>query len=84
MDYYYLIQNLFIRISIPELTEEMCERISTALSGGRTPTSPVAEFERNQCTATDLRTLNGLNWLNDEVFIFIKYMLICSKNWIST
>ena len=75
---------MFIRVSIPEFTEEMRERIFTALSGGRTPTSPVAEFERNQCTVTDLRTLKGLNWLNDEVFIFIKYMLIYSKNWIST
>ena len=27
----------------------------------------VAEFERNQCTQADLATLDGLQWLNDEV-----------------
>ena len=30
-------------------------------------THPVAELGRHQCTPDDLRKLNGLNWLNDEV-----------------
>ena len=49
-----------------ELTDAMQREINAALDGG-SPTQVLAEGFRLQLTRSDLHTLRGLNWLNDEV-----------------
>ena len=44
----------------------MQREINAALDGG-SPTQVLAEGFRLQLTRSDLHTLRGLNWLNDEV-----------------
>ena len=54
-----------LKINIPRLSQEQIDLIAQKLSTA--DHTIVAEFERNQCTKGDLATLNGLQWLNDEV-----------------
>jgi len=56
-----------LKIKIPRLSQEQIDLIARKLSMRTADHTIVAEFERNQCTKGDLSTLNGLQWLNDEV-----------------
>ena len=56
-----------LKIKIPRLSQEQIDLIAQKLSVHTADHTIVAEFERNQCTKGDLATLNGLQWLNDEV-----------------
>ena len=64
-----------LKINIPRLSQEQIDLIAQKLSTA--DHTIVAEFERNQCTKGDLSTLNGLQWLNDEV---INYYLQLIRN----
>ena len=73
--------DISIKTSVPEFTDEHRDFIDKMVSSKiidqflkmsklqqtLPPNAVVAEVDRNQCTMADLRTLNGLNWLNDEV-----------------
>ena len=51
---------------LPEMTEEMLNEVNNALKGQ--PTNEVlTEGFRLRLTRKDMATLQGLNWLNDEV-----------------
>ncbi len=51
---------------LPEMTEEMLNEVNNALRGQ--PTNEVlTQGFRLQLTRKDMATLQGLNWLNDEV-----------------
>jgi Ulp1 family protease len=56
----------YFRVELPELTSKIESKIAQTFAIS-SQTQTVAELDRHQCTAQDLRTLNGLKWLNDEV-----------------
>lgn len=58
--------DISLKVTAPPVTDKMKHAVHHALTRHQ-PTHPVAELGRHQCTPEDLRKLNGLNWLNDEV-----------------
>ncbi|PVD30722.1 hypothetical protein C0Q70_09997 [Pomacea canaliculata] len=60
---------------LPELTEEMERVINKAFDGGP-PTQILSEAFRLQIRRSDIATLHGLNWLNDEVINFYMNLLM--------
>ncbi|XP_076468397.1 sentrin-specific protease 1-like isoform X3 [Babylonia areolata] len=60
---------------LPELTDQMQREIAAALGGGP-QTQVLSEGFRLQLTRADFATLQGLNWLNDEVINFYMNMLM--------
>lgn len=58
-----------------ELTDEMQDRISAALRP-KPATEVLCEAFNLSITRHDIQTLNGLNWLNDEVVNFYMTMLM--------
>ncbi|KAH3692800.1 sentrin-specific protease 1-like [Dreissena polymorpha] len=60
---------------LPELTSEMESRITQCLQRGNGADVLVDKFKQ-QITRTDIATLGGLNWLNDEVINFYMNLLM--------
>ncbi|KAF5294198.1 hypothetical protein FQR65_LT10909 [Abscondita terminalis] len=64
-------------VAFPELSEDDEYRIDRALKGKRSSTSEVLAQKFNlNITRADIQTLDGLNWLNDEVINFYMNLLI--------
>ncbi|XP_054257263.1 sentrin-specific protease 1-like isoform X2 [Macrosteles quadrilineatus] len=61
--------------ALPELTQEMQDRISDALRPNPAGQGLVEGFGQ-KITRRDIQTLNGLNWLNDEVINFYMNLII--------
>lgn len=61
--------------ALPELTDEMENVITNALSPG-IPSQVLVDKFRLQITRGDIATLAGLNWLNDEVINFYMNLLM--------
>ncbi|XP_033640000.1 sentrin-specific protease 1-like isoform X1 [Asterias rubens] len=60
---------------LPEMTEEMLNEVNNALKGQ--PTNEVlTEGFRLRLTRKDMATLQGLNWLNDEIINFYMNLLV--------
>uniref|UniRef100_A0A1Y1KKI8 Ubiquitin-like protease family profile domain-containing protein n=1 Tax=Photinus pyralis TaxID=7054 RepID=A0A1Y1KKI8_PHOPY len=67
----------FVEEAFPELSEEDECRIDHALKTKRTsPTEVLVQKFNLNITRADIQTLDGLNWLNDEVINFYMNLLI--------
>jgi len=61
-----------IQIKLPEMTDEMHFEIDSALRSRET----IIDAYSIQIKSNDIDTLNGLNWLNDEVINFYLQMIV--------
>lgn len=62
--------------SLPELTDEQISLVKKALDKSRNANEVMAKKFNLNITRRDLMTLDGLNWLNDEVINFYMNLII--------
>jgi len=60
-------------LMIAELTDEQLSVVNRALNGP--PDQLLVEGFKLQICRRDIKTLDGLNWLNDEVFSYLTVFL---------